>query len=203
MKGFDAFAGVIKIGGKTRRAAKMVILNADHPDIVEFITCKVNEEPRRGRSSRPATTARSPARPTRPCSSRTATTRCASPTISCGGPGRLRLGSARGPDPNRVVRLQGSRSDAAHGRVGVAMRRSRHPVRHHHQRLAHLERTPRASTPPTLAASTCSSTTPPATWPPQPDRFLEGDGTSTSTATATGLHMTITAQEILVGNASL
>ncbi|PYV63984.1 MAG: vitamin B12-dependent ribonucleotide reductase, partial [Acidobacteria bacterium] len=37
MKGFDAFAGVIKSGGKTRRAAKMVILNVDHPDIVEFI----------------------------------------------------------------------------------------------------------------------------------------------------------------------
>lgn len=44
MKGYDAFAGVIKSGGKTRRAAKMVILNADHPDIVEFINCKVNEE---------------------------------------------------------------------------------------------------------------------------------------------------------------
>ncbi|MBN2430866.1 MAG: vitamin B12-dependent ribonucleotide reductase [Acidobacteria bacterium] len=44
MKGFDAFAGVIKSGGKTRRAAKMVILNIDHPDIVEFIECKANEE---------------------------------------------------------------------------------------------------------------------------------------------------------------
>ncbi|HAH04409.1 MAG: Ribonucleoside-diphosphate reductase, adenosylcobalamin-dependent [Parcubacteria group bacterium GW2011_GWA2_43_17] len=44
MKGFDAFAGVIKSGGKTRRAAKMVILNIDHPDIVEFINCKANEE---------------------------------------------------------------------------------------------------------------------------------------------------------------
>src|SRR6476619_384323 len=44
MKGFDACAGVIKSGGKTRRAAKMVILNADHPDIVEFINCKVEEE---------------------------------------------------------------------------------------------------------------------------------------------------------------
>ncbi|HEY4580369.1 MAG TPA: hypothetical protein VIG89_04980, partial [Candidatus Acidoferrales bacterium] len=44
MKGFDAFAGVIKSGGKTRRAAKMVILNADHPDIAEFINCKVEEE---------------------------------------------------------------------------------------------------------------------------------------------------------------
>ncbi len=44
MKGYDAFAGVIKSGGKTRRAAKMVILNAEHPDIVDFITCKVEEE---------------------------------------------------------------------------------------------------------------------------------------------------------------
>ncbi|MGB2677864.1 MAG: vitamin B12-dependent ribonucleotide reductase [Candidatus Acidiferrum sp.] len=44
MKGFDAFAGVIKSGGKTRRAAKMVILNVDHPDIMEFIECKVKEE---------------------------------------------------------------------------------------------------------------------------------------------------------------
>ena len=44
MKGFDAFAGVIKSGGKTRRAAKMVILNIDHPDIVDFIECKSKEE---------------------------------------------------------------------------------------------------------------------------------------------------------------
>jgi ribonucleoside-diphosphate reductase alpha chain len=44
MKGFDAFAGVIKSGGKTRRAAKMVILNMDHPDIVEFIESKMKEE---------------------------------------------------------------------------------------------------------------------------------------------------------------
>ncbi|MGA9937669.1 MAG: vitamin B12-dependent ribonucleotide reductase [Candidatus Acidiferrales bacterium] len=44
MKGFDAFAGVIKSGGKTRRAAKMVILNVDHPDILEFIESKTKEE---------------------------------------------------------------------------------------------------------------------------------------------------------------
>ena len=44
MKGFDAFAGVIKSGGKTRRAAKMVILDADHPDILEFVRSKAEEE---------------------------------------------------------------------------------------------------------------------------------------------------------------
>ena len=44
MKGYDSFAGVIKSGGKTRRAAKMVILNIDHPDIVEFVNSKASEE---------------------------------------------------------------------------------------------------------------------------------------------------------------
>ncbi|VVB74010.1 Vitamin B12-dependent ribonucleoside-diphosphate reductase [uncultured archaeon] len=44
MKGFDAFAGVIKSGGRTRRAAKMVILNVEHPDIRDFVWCKAKEE---------------------------------------------------------------------------------------------------------------------------------------------------------------
>jgi ribonucleoside-diphosphate reductase alpha chain len=44
MRGFDSFAGVVKSGGKTRRAAKMVILNVDHPDIMEFIHSKADEE---------------------------------------------------------------------------------------------------------------------------------------------------------------
>ncbi len=44
MKGYDAYAGAIKSGGKTRRAAKMEILNVDHPDIIEFIEAKQKEE---------------------------------------------------------------------------------------------------------------------------------------------------------------
>ncbi len=44
MKAADASAGVIKSGGKTRRAAKMVVLNVDHPDLLEFINCKTEEE---------------------------------------------------------------------------------------------------------------------------------------------------------------
>ena len=44
MRGYDSFANVIKSGGKTRRAAKMIILDAHHPDIMEFISCKADEE---------------------------------------------------------------------------------------------------------------------------------------------------------------
>jgi ribonucleoside-diphosphate reductase alpha chain len=44
MKGFDSFAGVIRSGGKTRRAAKMVILNCDHADVLDFVRCKAHEE---------------------------------------------------------------------------------------------------------------------------------------------------------------
>jgi ribonucleoside-diphosphate reductase alpha chain len=44
MRGLDAFAGVIKSGGKTRRAAKMAILDVEHPDIIDFIECKSKEE---------------------------------------------------------------------------------------------------------------------------------------------------------------
>ena len=139
MKGFDAFAGVIKSGGKTRRAAKMVILNAEHPDIVEFINCKVEEEKK------------------------------AWALIDAGYDGSftgVAYGSVFFQNSNNSVRvtdefmravlddgewttkavqgrradgdLQGARPDAADRRGHLDLRRSRHAVRHDDQRLAHL-----------------------------------------------------------------
>ena len=160
MKGYDAFAGVIKSGGKTRRAAKMVILNADHPDIEEFINCKVEEEKK------------------------------AWALIDAGYDGSftgVAYGSIFFQNSNNSVRvtddfmravlddgewqttavtdrrgdghLQGARPDARDRRGHVGVRRPGHAVRHHRQRLAHLPETRIASTRATRARNTCSWTT--------------------------------------------
>ncbi len=83
MRGADASAGTIKSGGKTRRAAKMVILDADHPDIEEFVWCKAVEE-RKARVLRDnGFDMDLDGRDAFRCSTRTPTTPCASPTSSC------------------------------------------------------------------------------------------------------------------------
>ena len=166
MRGADAWAGTIKSGGKTRRAAKMVVLDVDHPDIREFIWCKAKEE------------------------DKAAALRDAGFDMSIDGEGffsiqyqnannsvrvtdefmqavendedwqliaRVTRRADRRPDP-------GPPADAGDRRGGVALRRPGRPVRHDDQPVAHVPRTRAGSTRPTRAPSTCTSTTRPATW---------------------------------------
>ena len=140
MRGADAWAGTIKSGGKTRRAAKMVVLDVDHPDIREFIWCKAKEE------------------------DKAAALRDAGFDMSIDGEGFFSIqyqnannsvrvterfmravendedwqliaprdrGADRRPDP-------GARADARDRRGGVALRRPGRPVRHHDQPVAHV-----------------------------------------------------------------
>ena len=165
MKGFDSFAGAIKSGGKTRRAAKMVILNIDHPDIEEFILCKANEEKK------------------------------AWALIDAGYDGSFNgeaYASIFYQNANHSIRvtdefmeavekdgewqtkevltgqpvqdLQGARAHGADRRHRVGLRRSGHAVRHHHQPLEPGQVDAPHQRVATRAASTCSWTTRPATW---------------------------------------
>ena len=83
MRGADASAGTIKSGGATRRAAKMVVLDVDHPDIGEFIETKRSRRRRSGSCATPASTWTSVERTSPASSTRTRTTPCGSPTSSC------------------------------------------------------------------------------------------------------------------------
>ena len=165
MKGFDAFAGVIKSGGKTRRAAKMVILNADHPDIEKFIWCKAKEEKKahtlidagydssldgEAYSSIFFQNANNSVRATDEFMQAVVEDRDWWTQIARQRP----AGEA----------LQGPRPDAPDRRSHASVRRSRHAVRYHRQSLAHLQRTRRASMRRIRARSTCSWTIRPATW---------------------------------------
>ena len=166
MRGADAWAGSIKSGGGTRRAAKMVVLDVDHPDIREFIWCKAKEE------------------------DKAAALRDAGFDMSIDGDGFY---SIQYQNANNSVRLTDdfmravendedwnliarttrradrhdprARAHARDLRGGVALRRSGRAVRHDDQPVAHVARTRGASTRATRAASTCTSTTPRATSP--------------------------------------
>ena len=141
MKGFDAFAGVIKSGGKTRRAAKMVILNIDHPDIVEFIECKSKEEAKAWAlidagydGSSPDSDAYSSIFFQNANNSVRVTDEFMQ-AVERGDEFWTR--QRQGPQVLRKVRSP--RSARTHCRRHLALRRSRHAVRHHHQQVAHLE----------------------------------------------------------------
>ena len=139
MRGADAWAGTIKSGGKTRRAAKMVVLDVDHPDIEHFIWCKADEE------------------------KKAEALREAGFDMSIDGEGFTSIqyqnanNSVRvtddfmeaveaGEDWHLTARTDGStdedprrpRPDEPDRRRRLALRRSRRPVRHDHQPLAHL-----------------------------------------------------------------
>ena len=166
MRGADASAGTIKSGGKTRRAAKMVVLDVDHPDIQEFIWCKAREEEKArvleaGGLRHVARLARLVVDPV---------------------PEREQLGSrlrrvhagrrsGRRLEPDRARRRlrrrddEGAQAAARDLRGRVALRRSGRAVRHDDQLVAHApEHGPHQRVEPVLA-STCRSTTRRATSP--------------------------------------
>ena len=166
MKGFDAFAGVIKSGGKTRRAAKMVILNADHPDIVEFINCKVEEEKKAwalidagydGSFNGAAYAS--------VFFQNSNNSRARDRRVHARGAGRRRVADARGARPARSMDTYKARDLMRQiAEATLDLRRSRHAVRHDGQRLAHLPEHGAHQRVATRARSTCSSTTRRATW---------------------------------------
>ena len=140
MKGFDAFAGVIKSGGKTRRAAKMVILNADHPDIEKFVWCKAKEEKKAhtlidaGYDSSLDGDAYGSIFFQNANNSVRATDEFMEAVASDGDWWtRSRLAGSAGEA------VQGSRSDAADCGSDAPVRRSGDAVRYHDQPLAHIE----------------------------------------------------------------
>ena len=140
MKGFDAFAGVIKCGGKTRRAAKMVILNVDHPDIVEFIDCKMKEE---HKAQVLIEQGYDPAIDGEAYTS--VFFQNANHSVRVTDEFMQAVEDDRDwwtrnvNDGNPVRKIQRARTAAPHGRIRLALRRSRHAVRHHGKSLAHLQ----------------------------------------------------------------
>ena len=167
MRVYDQIAAVVKSGGKTRRAAKMQSIKVWHPDVMEFIECKWKEEqkarvPDREGRLRGQLQRRSlqldhvPERqPLGPRDRR----------LHAGRRAERRLDDPLGHQP-RAARpdLPGPRGREPDGRVRLALRRSRRAVRHDDQPLAHLPQQRPHQRVRIRAASTCSSTTRPATW---------------------------------------
>ncbi len=166
MRGADASAGTIKSGGKTRRAAKMVILNADHPDVEEFIWCKSREE-KKARALRDAGFDMDldghrlaldpvPERQQLGAGHR---------RVHAVGRGRRRLGPGRRHQRRGLQHHEGARAVPPDLAGGVGVRRPRHAVRHHHQPVAHRAQHRAHQRLATRARSTCTSTTRRATSP--------------------------------------
>ncbi len=139
MRGFDAFAGVIKSGGKTRRAAKMVILNVDHPDIVDFIECKAKEEAKAFALIARGTTAQGPDSEAY-CSiffqNANNSVRVSDEFMRAyESDGEFTTYTVKDHKPVKTYKARDHDGEDCRGHLAV--RRSGHAVRHHHQQVAH------------------------------------------------------------------
>ena len=139
MRGADAWAGTIKSGGKTRRAAKMVVLDIDHPDILDFIWCKAREEEK-------AAALRDAGFDMRLDSEHFASIQYQNANNSVRVTDEFMERVERGEEWQLTARVDGStgrhrrrpRAAEPDRRRGVALRRPGRPVRHDDQRVAHL-----------------------------------------------------------------
>ena len=140
MKGFDAFAGVIKSGGKTRRAAKMVILNADHPDIEGFIWCKAKEEKKAHTLVEAGydSSLDGDAYGSIFFQNANNSVRATDDFMEAVVQGRRLVDEVRGLRPAAEA-LQGARPDARDRRSHLPVRRPRHAVRYHDESLAPVQ----------------------------------------------------------------
>ena len=139
MRGFDAFAGVIKSGGKTRRAAKMVMLDIDHPDIEEFIWCKAKEEKKAWTLIDAGYDGSFDGEAYKSVFFQNSNNSVRVSDDFMEAVQKDRDWSTRAVRDGRPVEtLQGARPVARHRRGGLAVRRSGPAVRHDDQRLAHV-----------------------------------------------------------------
>ena len=166
MRGADAWAGTIKSGGKTRRAAKMVVLDVDHPDVLDFIWCKAREEEK-------AAALRDAGFDMRLDSEAFASIQYQNANNSVRVSDEFMERAERGEDWELTARIDGARDRDASTRASCSSRsptpRGAAPTRASSTTRRSTTGTPArtraGSTPPTPAASTCTSTTRRATSP--------------------------------------
>ena len=204
MRGADASAGTIKSGGKTRRAAKMVVLDVDHPDVEEFIWCKAHEE-EKARVLEAAGYDMSLDSPD------WASIQYQNANNSIRVTDAFMEAAERDDDWNLTARTDGSVVETvpardllrADGRGGLEVRRSGRPVRHDDQLVAHAARTRAGSTHRTRARSTCRSTTRACNLASlNLMKFRREDGEFDVEAFEHAVDTVFLAQEILVGYSS-